>query len=56
MPLTKDVLKELKKFIEGDDDLIFRSDITTARPFDFKKQWIKALKRAQTSKTSDSTT
>jgi len=46
MPLTKDVLKELKKFIEGDDDLIFRSEIATARPFEFKKQWIKALRRA----------
>ena len=45
LPLSKLVIKELMKFREIGDTFIFKSQ-STGKPFEFRKQWIKALKQA----------
>ena len=43
LPLTDDVIKELTKFKQQDDSLIFNSEIKPDKAFCFNKQWKKAL-------------
>jgi integrase len=46
LPLTHPVTKELMRFRENSDHLIFHSTIRTTTPFDIKKSWINALKQS----------
>jgi len=49
LPLTEDVMVELNRFKEQDEELIFNSEIKLDKPFEFRKQWIKALKEGEIS-------
>ena len=46
MPLTKAVLVELNRFKEQEAELIFNSELKPNKPFEFRKQWGRALKEA----------
>jgi len=46
LPLTNDVLKELKKFKCQEPQLIFNSEIKTYKPYEFFKPWKIALNQA----------
>jgi len=52
LPLTANAVKELIKFRQQDDSLVFNSEIKPDKAFCFNKQWEKALK---TSKVEDFT-
>jgi len=45
LPLTKQVLTEMGR-VDKEAELIFNSSIKPNKPFEFRKEWIKALKRA----------
>jgi len=47
LPLTNDVVKELTKFRQQDNSLIFNSEIKPSKAFCFNKQWKRALKTAE---------
>ena len=47
LPLTEDVIKELTKFKQQDNSLIFNSEIKPDKAFHFNKQWKKALDEAE---------
>ena len=47
MPLTDKVTKELNKFRQQDDSLIFNSEIKPNNAFCFNKQWKKVLALAE---------
>ena len=47
LPLTEDVMTELEKFKHQIPVLLFNSEIKPNKPFEFRKQWIKALKEAE---------
>ena len=46
LPLTKDTLKELSKYEQNKNSLIFCSSVDTTKPFCFDKSWKKALEQA----------
>jgi len=45
LPLTKQVLTEMGS-VDKEAELIFNSSIKPNKPYEFRKEWIKALKRA----------
>jgi len=45
LPLTKQVLSEMYR-VGRDAELIFNSSIKPNKPYEFRKEWIKALRRA----------
>ena len=47
LPLTDDVIKELTRFKQQDDSLIFNSEIKPDKALCFNKQWKKALNEAE---------
>ena len=47
LPLTNDVIKELSRFRQQDDSLIFNSELKSDKVFCFNKQWRKALEVAE---------
>ena len=47
MPLTREVIKELSRFKDQEPELIFNSEIKPNKPYEFRKQWIKALDKAE---------
>ena len=47
MPLTREVIKELSRFKDQEPELIFNSEIKPNKPYEFRKQWIKALEKAE---------
>lgn len=47
LPLTEDVMTELDKFKCQTPTLLFNSEIKPNKPFEFRKQWKKALKEAE---------
>lgn len=47
LPLTHPVIKELMKFRENNDHLIFHNTIRKTAPYDIKKCWLKALKQSE---------
>ena len=49
LPLTEGVAIELNKFKGQEASLVFNSEIKPDKPFEFRKQWIKALKEAEIS-------
>jgi integrase len=46
LPLTKQVLNELGR-VGRDAELIFNSYVKPTKPYEFRKEWIKALKRGE---------
>ena len=46
LPLTKQVLTEMDR-VGRDAELIFNSSIKPTKPYEFRKEWIKALRRAE---------
>ena len=46
LPLTKQVLSEMG-IVSRDAELIFNSSIKPNKPYEFRKEWIKSLKRAE---------
>ena len=47
LPLTEGVAIELNKFKGQEASLVFNSEIKPDKPFEYRKQWIKALKEAE---------
>ena len=47
MPLTREVIKELSRFKDQEPELIFNSEIKPNKPYEFRKQWLKALDKAE---------
>ena len=45
LPLTQQVLSEMGR-VDKEAELIFNSSIKPTKPYEFRKEWIKALRRA----------
>ena len=46
MPLTRAAIAELNRFKEQEPELIFNSELKPNKPFEFRKQWVKAIEKA----------
>ena len=47
LPLTDSVVVELSRFKDQEPELIFNSQIKPDKPYEFRKQWIKALDKSE---------
>ena len=47
LPLTHPVIKELIRFRENTNHLIFHNTVSKITPFDIKKSWLKVLKQSE---------